>query len=249
MAKKDMLDLTLRSQRLEQDARGRNVWVVEESRRQVPAAKSVLLLCDVWDDHSHRGAAERVAAMAPRMNEVVKSARTRGVRVVHAPSDCMDFYAKHPARKRMLAIPKLELPTMKLRPDPPLPFDAQSGSDTNETAGYKAWSRQHPAIKIADEDAITESGRELYAFMRRHDLAHFFIMGVHTNMCVLHRTFGIKALVKWGFDCFLLRDLTDCIYNPAMPPYVSHDEGTQLVIGYIEKFWCPSIHSRELAGR
>jgi hypothetical protein len=65
---------------------------------------------------------------------------------------------------------------------------------------------------------------------------------------VLHRTFAIKAMVKWGFDCFLLRDVTDCIYNPAMPPYVSHDDGTQLVIGYIEKFWCPSITSDQLAG-
>jgi nicotinamidase-related amidase len=248
MANKEMLSLLLRSQRLVEDARGRNVWEVVEESKQVPAAKSVLLLCDVWDDHSHRGAAERVAAMAPRMNEVVKSARSRGVRIVHAPSDCMDFYAEHPARKRMLAVAKVTLPPMKLRPDPPLPFDAQSGSDTNETAGYKAWSRQHPAIEIANEDAITESGRELYAFMRQYALAHFFIMGVHTNMCVLHRTFAIKAMVKWGFDTFLVRDLTDCIYNPAMPPYVSHDEGTQLVIGYIEKFWCPSITSDQLAG-
>jgi hypothetical protein len=31
-----------------------------------------------------------------------------------------------------------------------------------------------------------------------------------------------------------------------MPPYVSHDQGTKLVVEFIEKFWCPSIHSREL---
>jgi hypothetical protein len=28
------------------------------------------------------------------------------------------------------------------------------------------------------------------------------------------------------------------MYNPEMPPYVSHEEGTRLVIEYIEKFWC-----------
>ena len=32
----------------------------------------------------------------------------------------------------------------------------------------------------------------------------------------------------------------DALYNPAMPPYVSHEEGTALVVGYIEKFWCPT---------
>ena len=34
----------------------------------------------------------------------------------------------------------------------------------------------------------------------------------------------------------------------ARPPYVSHEEGTQLVIGYIEKFWCPTITSADIIG-
>ena len=74
------------------------------------------------------------------------------------------------------------------------------------------------------------------------------IFGVHTNMCVLHRTFGIKQMVKWGIDPILIRDLTDTMYNPAMRPYVSHETGTDLVIGYIEKFWCPSVSSSDLLG-
>jgi isocitrate/isopropylmalate dehydrogenase len=71
-------------------------------------------------------------------------------------------------------------------------------------------------------------------------------MGVHTNCCILHRTFGIKQMVKWGVDMTLVRDLTDGIYSPATPPYVSHDEGTSLVVGYIEKFWCPTVLSDQL---
>jgi hypothetical protein len=73
-------------------------------------------------------------------------------------------------------------------------------------------------------------------------------MGVHTNMCVLNRSFAIKQLVKWQVAVALVRDLTDTMYNPAMRPYVSHDQGTQLVIGYIERFWCPSLLSTDLAG-
>ena len=71
-------------------------------------------------------------------------------------------------------------------------------------------------------------------------------MGVHTNMCVLRRSFAIKQMVRWGVDVALVRDLTDAMYNPARSPYVSHDAGTQLVIGYIERFWCPSILSADL---
>ena len=32
-----------------------------------------------------------------------------------------------------------------------------------------------------------------------------------------------------------------------MPPFVSHAEGTQLVVEQIEKYWCPSVLSKDLA--
>jgi hypothetical protein len=69
---------------------------------------------------------------------------------------------------------------------------------------------------------------------------------VHTNMCILNRTFSIKQLVRWGIDVALIRDLTDTMYNPARPPYVSHDAGTRLVVEYIEKHWCPTVESAEV---
>jgi hypothetical protein len=72
------------------------------------------------------------------------------------------------------------------------------------------------------------------------------MMGVHTNMCVLGRSFAIKTMVCWGVDVALIRDLTDTMYNPALRPYVSHDEGTRLVIEFIEKFWCPTLLSDDL---
>jgi hypothetical protein len=51
---------------------------------------------------------------------------------------------------------------------------------------------------------------------------------------------------RWGIDCVLVRDLTDSLYNPAKPPFVSHEEGTELVIRHIEQYWCPSILSDDL---
>lgn len=57
---------------------------------------------------------------------------------------------------------------------------------------------------------------------------------------------AIKQMTRWGVRCYLVRDLTDALDNPARPPYVSHDEGTELVVEYIEKHWCPSILSQDL---
>jgi hypothetical protein len=36
------------------------------------------------------------------------------------------------------------------------------------------------------------------------------------------------------------------MYNPARRPFVSHDEGTQLVIEHIEKYWAPTVSSDDL---
>jgi nicotinamidase-related amidase len=82
--------------------------------------------------------------------------------------------------------------------------------------------------------------------MQQRGIKNLIIMGVHTNMCVLGRSFAIKQMVKWGVNVVLVRDLTDAMYNPAKPPYVSHEEGTRLVVEYIEKFWCPSVLSEDL---
>ena len=103
------------------------------------------------------------------------------------------------------------------------------------------------AIAIDEErDVISDNGAEVYNFLRYHDIQQVLILGVHTNMCVLRRSFAIKNLVRRGVPVALIRDLTDALYNPALRPYVSHADGTRLVVEYIEKFWCPSIDSADL---
>jgi hypothetical protein len=70
-------------------------------------------------------------------------------------------------------------------------------------------------------------------------------MGVHANMCILNRSFGIRQLARWGIHCILVRDLTDAMYEPSSRPFVSHAAGTDLVIQYIEQHWAPTITSEQ----
>jgi len=247
MAKGKELRLNLRTQILKRNDRNRAYWETAVTTKSIAAGKVAILLCDVWDNHWCRGAVERLNEMVGQMNEVVKAARSLGVHIIHAPSDVIDFYADHPARKRILDLPEVALPEPLPHDDPPLPIDdSDLGSDTGETAWYTAWSRQHSAIEIADEDAISARGQEVYSFLRHREIEQVVIMGVHTNMCVLHRSFAIKQMVRWGVNIALARDLTDTMYNPAMRPYVNHEEGTRLVIEFIEKHWCPTILSEDL---
>src|SRR5215471_15233651 len=74
---------------------------VSEQVLQWPVARTAIILCDMWDTHTCRMSAQRVALMAPRMNQVVSAARSLGVMIIHAPSDSMKFYEGTAWRERM----------------------------------------------------------------------------------------------------------------------------------------------------
>jgi nicotinamidase-related amidase len=245
-----MFNLKLRSQTLTKDDFGRILWQVNTQALAVPASKVAILICDMWDSHRCRAALVRVGEMAPKMNLVIKAARDKGAHIIHAPSDCVDFYADTPARKRILAAPHCQPPLLAPHDDPPKPIDDTHASDSDNdnvpVNGYP-WSRQNEALEIDQErDTISANGHEVYNYMQQLGLTHYIIMGVHTNACILHRTYGIKQMVRWGIPSMLVRDMTDAMFNPSRVPYVSHEEGTRLVVEFIEKFWCPTISSEQL---
>jgi len=238
--------LTLRT-RVE-TAPGSDVWRDAVVPEEIAAAGTAVLLCDVWDDHWCQSAARRCDTLAKKMVPVVDAARAKGAQIIHAPSECMAFYEDTPQRRRMREAPFVEPPEVALPPEPPLPIDDADGGcdDLPPCPVRRAWTRQHPAIPIADEDGISDSGAEVYNHLRQQGIGTLLILGVHTNMCILKRTFGIRQMLRWGVRCVLVRDLTDTMYNPRRLPFVPHDEGTERVIEHIEKYLCPSVPSADL---
>ena len=222
-----------------------------ERKVEWEAGKTAIIVCDMWDKHWCDGATRRVAEMAPAMNRVIQAARKRGVFIIHAPSETMDFYKDSPQRRRAMEAPQHAfLLSSKPSNEPPLPIDdSDGGCDSGQKPWYRAWTRQHPAIKIAAGDAISDSGIEVVNLLQDRGIDHVIIMGVHTNMCVLGRPFAIRRLLTLGKEVVLMRDMTDAMYNPAMRPYVSHHRGTELVIEHIEKHLCPTITSTDFTGK
>ena len=242
--------VTARRRELALDERGYRDWRVIERPVDLHPERTALLLCDVWDHHWCRGAQERLEPLVPRIDRTARVAREHGMLVVHAPSSTMPFYAGHPARERVLQAPPVAAPAERAHPDPPLPIDGSKSSDTAgdpASEGTRCWSRQHAGVWIDEErDTIGDDGVELLALYRQRGIDTVLIAGVHTNMCVLNRSFAIKQLVRWSIPVYLIRDLTDCMYNPARAPYVSHEAATELTVRYIEQFWCPSVTSDAL---
>lgn len=210
-------------------------------------AETALILCDVWDRHWCGPASERLEALVPRMDEVVRACRAAGVQIIHAPSDTMAFYEGTAARRRVQAAPKITPVNLVSFEEPPLPIDDRDGGCTDNALGqYGAWTREHRGISMEDTDGISDDGREVYSYFAQEGIKNLLVVGVHTNMCVLNRSFAIRQMKAWGIDCVLVRDLTDTMYDPLDPPHVSHDEGTALVVEHIEKYLAPSTTSAEL---
>jgi len=239
-------DLTLDLRSRVELFKGSGDWQEIHTRKTFPADKTAILICDMWDNHWCKGASQRVGELADRMDPVLATARKLGVLVIHSPSETMDFYKDTPQRKLMLALERVEPPPAMGLVDPPLPIDDKAGGCDTHDSFFKAWKRENPKLHIADNDVVSDKGTEIYSLLRLRGINNVLFMGVHTNMCVLNRTFAIKQMTKWGIRCVLIRDLTDAMYDLQARPFVSHERGTGMVIEHIEKYWCPTALSKDI---
>jgi nicotinamidase-related amidase len=224
-----------------------DMWVQANFEQNFMPAKTAIVITDMWDKHWCRGATERVSQIAVRMEPLLEKARAAGILIIHAPSETMDFYAGSEGRKFAENAPHAEPPEAAPLHDPPLPIDdSNGGCDTAGDTEHRAWSRETHLLTIAQGDVISDSGTEIYNVLRQRGIDTVFYMGVHANMCILNRTFGIRQMARWGIHCILVRDLTDAMYEPSSRPFVSHAAGTELVIEYIEQHWAPTVTSAQM---
>ncbi len=111
------------------------------------------------------------------------------------------------------------------------------------------WKTQSPLIEIdGDLDFISDRGDEVWNILEQRGITSVVLTGVHTNMCVLGRPFGLRQMIRNGKRVLLMRDMTDCMYNPKRWPYVDHFSGNDLVISHVERFVCPTVTSDQVLG-
>ena len=247
-------------------------YLPRERAEHWDARRTAIIVCDMWDLHHCKRAVDRVLEMAPRMNAVIAKAREQGALIIHAPSDCMAPYENTPMRRRAQAAPRApDLPkdigsgckSIPAEEKARYPIDQSDGGEDDEPAEHadwvarltalgrnprKPWKSQTDVLKMDERDAVSDSGVEIWNLLEARGIDNVILMGVHTNMCVLGRPFGLRQMAKNGKNVVLLRDLTDTMYNPARWPHVSHFRGTDLIVEHIEKFVCPTITSDQVLG-
>jgi nicotinamidase-related amidase len=234
--------------------------------------ETAVIVCDVWDLHHCLNAVRRLEEFAPRLDQVLAEARKRGAIIIHAPSDCMPAYADHPARLRATKTPKSRslppgiehwcsrIPQEKTK----YPIDQSDGGEDDDPTEHAAWAaklksmgrnpgtpwqRQSDLIHIDGQlDYISDRGDEVWSILEKHGVKNVILTGVHCNMCVLGRPFGLRQMVRNKKQVVLMRDMTDSMYSPKSWPFVDHYTGHDAVIDYVESNICPTITSDQLLG-
>ena len=144
------------------------------------------------------------------------------------------------------------------------PIDQSDGGEDDDPAEHAAWAARlkslgrNPAMPWkaqsslltidSKRDFISDRGDEVWNILESRGIRNVILAGVHANMCVLGRPFGLRQMVGNGKHVVLMRDMTDTMYNPKRWPYVSHFEGTRRIISHVERYVCPTVSSEQILG-
>lgn len=228
------LDLTLQTR---DPATGKIVLATE----QVDPKRVGVIAVDVWNFHWCKTATMRVDAIVTRLNKALDAARALGMTVMLCPSDVVDNYVGYPQREAILALPKVSVPTVMNVTCPPVPDAGGCACGRERCAVNYGWDGMHPALRIAEADLMPDTQAEVYAICRQRGLTHLIYVGFHTQVCLLGKPMGLKAMKSAGLQCVLARDMTDA--HPGYDPSrnFTPDLNTQQVVEHFEKYLAPTI--------
>ena len=219
------------------------------THEEVDSSHIGVVAVDIWNYHWCKTATMRVDAFVPRINKALTAARELGMPVFLCPSDVVDNYVGFPQREAVFNLPKVSVPTVAPVTCPPVP-DAGGCACGAERCGVNyGWDGMHPDLIIGPNDWMPDTQAEVYALCQKYGLTHLIYVGFHTQVCLLGKPMGLRAMKSAGLKCMLARDMTDAHpgYDPARN--FTPDLNTEQVVAHFEKHLAPTIHFQEELSR
>ncbi len=208
-----------------------------------------VIAVDVWNYHWCKTATMRVDALVPRIDRALDAARKLGMTVMLCPSDVVDNYVGYPQREAIFALPTVAVPSLVDVKCPPVPDAGGCACGPERCAVNYGWDGMHPGLRIGPDDLMPDTQAEVYAICQKYHLTHLIYKGFHTQVCLLGKPMGLKAMKSAGLKCVLARDMTDAHpgYDPARR--FTPDLNTEQVIEHFEKHLAPTVHFQEEMAR
>ena len=219
------------------------------THESVDSKRIGVIAVDVWNYHWCKTATMRVDAFVPRINKALAAARELGMPVFLCPSDVVDNYVGYPQRDAVFTLPTVTVPNVINVTCPPVPDAGGCACGRERCGGNFGWDGMHPELIIGPNDWMPDTQSEVYALCQKYGLTHLIYVGFHTQVCLLGKPMGLKAMKSAGLQCVLARDMTDAHpgYDPARN--FTPDLNTEQVVEHFEKHLAPTIHLQEELAR
>jgi hypothetical protein len=201
-----------------------------------------VVVVDMWNWHWCKTSTERVAALVPRMKRVLEAAHEMGMVIFWCPSDVADNYVGTPQHEAASVAPRWPLPPLAQLDCPPAPDGGGCTCGKERCQGNYGWDGMHPDLQMYDGDYMPNDLETLYSLCKERGLTHLIYLGVHTQVCLLGKSIGLRNMTRAGFQCILARDLTDAHgkYDPEKG--ITPDKFTTEVVAHFEKYLAPTIN-------
>jgi len=224
----------------------------QDEELSLPAGQCALVLVDCWNNHYagswlRRGAAIIREVVLP----VVEATRQAGIPVIHAPTERVA--RRYPQSERFFEPGDEESSTRYADPDGEWPRE-DFVKRTGEYERYRrrfhpsGWKHHTPPLLIADclgpepADFVVRSGSQLHRLLKSRRMLHLFYAGFATNMCVLHRDYGMRAMANRGYNLIFIRDATTAVETHDT---VDEQVNTEVYTREIETMLAYSTTSRD----
>ena len=186
----------------------------------LPVDQTALVLVDCWNTHPIETHLENSGQIIEQViRPLLDACRGVGMTIVHAPSPpqakLYDRWVRY-AGNEELGYSAPVTPSEGGALWPPAEFRQRSGryeqyqrpTYLRDVQPYLTSRRIVESIAPAGDDFVVATGAQLHRLARHREILHLLYVGFATNMCILHRDYGIIAMHGRGYDCVLLRDGT-----------------------------------------
>ena len=205
---------------------------------------TAVVAVDVWNFHWCKTSTERISSLLPRMNKALEAARNLGMTVFLCPTDVADNFVGTPMVERVLAVEPLPVPHVRDVNCPASPDGGGCTCGRERCQGNYGWDGMHPDLVVGPDDLMPNDAGRLYTICKQRGITHLIFVGFHTQVCLLGKSVGLRAMLEAGFQCALARDLTDA-HGRYEPGGETPDDFTAKVVAHFEKHQAGNFISRE----
>src|SRR5438552_16839807 len=123
-----------------------------------------------------------------------------GILVFLCPTDVADNYVGTPQVESIMAVQRVPIPKLTDVQCPPAADGGGCTCGKERCQVNYGWDGMAPDLIIGEHDFIPNDPQMLYSICKKKGITHLIYMGVHTQVCLLGKSIGLRNMLKAGFN-------------------------------------------------